>query len=225
MMGSLFSLKQLDSAPVTTALLITIALVYLGQQVIPNVLENAGVLYGPAVAQGQWWRVLTSAFLHGGLIHVGFNGYLLFAIGPELERGIGSQRFALLYFGALFGASLTVMLLGWRQPTLGASGAVLGIAAGMAMIMWSRGVNLVQTPTFGLVLLNLFLPLLVPGISFLGHLGGVVTGCLLAAVLLGPQSIRRGQQSSAPPSPKIALIVVVVLAVLSVVAAQFGLSL
>lgn len=221
---SFFSLRQLDRAPVTIALLIVIALAYLGQQAMPGVLENAGVLYGPAVAEGQWWRVLTSAFLHGSLIHVGFNGYLLFALGPELERGIGSHRFAILYFGALFGASLTVMLLGWRQPTLGASGAVLGIASGMAMIMWSRGVNLVQTPTFGLVLLNLLLPLLVPGISFLGHLGGVVTGCLLAAVLLGPQSLRRGQQSNKPPSLKIAVIVVLVLAVLSVVAAQFALS-
>ena len=117
------------------------------------------------------------------------------------------------------------MLLGWRQPTLGASGAVLGIAASMSMILWSRGVNLVQTPTFGLVLLNLFLPLLVPGISFLGHLGGVVTGCILAAVLLGPQFMRRGRQYNKPaPSPKIALIVVLVLAVLSVVAAQFALT-
>ena len=222
---SFFSLRQLDRAPVTIALLIAIALIYLGQLAIPGVLENAGVLYGPAVAQGQWWRVLTSAFLHGGLIHVGFNGYLLFALGPELERGIGSRRFAILYFGALFGASLTVMLLGWRQPTLGASGAVLGIAASMSMILWSRGVNLVQTPTFGLVLLNLFLPLLVPGISFLGHLGGVVTGCILAAVLLGPQFMRRGRQYNKPaPSPKIALIVVLVLAVLSVVAAQFALT-
>ena len=219
---SLFSLRQLDRAPVTIALLIAIALAYLGQQAMPGVLENAGVLYGPAVAQGQWWRVLTTAFLHGGLIHVGFNAYLLFAIGPELERGIGSQRFAILYFGALFGASLTVMLLGWRQPTLGASGAVLGIAAAMAMIMWSRGVNLLQTPTFGLVLLNLLLPLLVPGISFLGHLGGVVTGCLMVTVMFGPQSLRRHQQYSKPPSPQIALIVVLVLAVLSVVAAMFG---
>ena len=222
---SFFSLRQLDGAPVTIALLITIALVYLGQLAMPGVLENAGVLYGPAVAQGQWWRVLTSAFLHGGLIHVGFNGYLLFALGPELERGIGSRRFAILYFGALFGASLTVMLLGWRQPTLGASGAVLGIAASMSMILWSRGVNLLQTPTFSLIVLNLFLPLLVPGISFLGHLGGVVTGCILAAVLLGPQFMRRGQQYNKPaPSPKIALIVVLVLAVLSVVAAQFALT-
>jgi len=221
---SFFSLGQLDRAPVTTALLIAIALAYLGQLAIPGVLENAGMLYGPAVAQGQWWRVLTSAFLHGGLIHVGFNGYLLFALGPELERGIGSRRFAILYFGTLFGASLTVMLLGWRQPTLGASGAVLGIASGMTMAMWSRGVNLLQTPTFGLILLNLFLPLLVPGISFLGHLGGVVTGCLLAAILLGPQSMRRGQQHSKPPSPQIALSVVLVLAVLSVVAAQFPLA-
>ena len=219
---SLFSLRQLDRAPVTIALLIAIALAYLGQQAMPGVLENAGVLYGPAVAQGQWWRVLSTAFLHGGLIHVGFNAYLLFAIGPELERGIGSHRFAILYFGALFGASLTVMLLGWRQPTLGASGAVLGIAAAMAMIMWSRGVNLLQTPTFGLVLLNLLLPLLVPGISFLGHLGGVVTGCIMVTVMFGPQSLRRHQQYSKPPSPQIALIAVLVLAVLSVVAAMFG---
>jgi len=64
-------LRRLDGAPVTTILLVLIGIVFLGQQAMRGVLENAGVLYGPAVAQGQWWRVLTSAFLHGGLIHAG----------------------------------------------------------------------------------------------------------------------------------------------------------
>ena len=186
---------------------------------MPGVLENAGILYGPLVAEGQWWRVLTSAFIHGGIIHVGFNGFLLFALGSDLERGIGSKRFSLIYFGSLFGASLTVMLFGWAQPTLGASGAVLGIAAAMAMILWSRGVSLHQTPTFGLVLLNLLMPLVVPGISFLGHLGGVVAGVALAILTFGTSALRQRRPQQIRSNDATILTAVVALAALSIVAA------
>lgn len=215
-------LRRLDGAPVTTILLVLIGIIFLGQQAMPGVLENAGVLYGPAVAQGQWWRVLTSAFLHGGLIHAGFNAFLLFALGPELERGIGSPRFSIIYFGSLFGASLAVMLFGWQQPTLGASGAVLGIAAAMAMILWSRGVSLSQTPTFGLVLLNLLLPLVMPGISFFGHLGGAVAGAAFATLLLGRKSIRLQLSNQTKTTTVIVSFAVITLAVLSVVVAHIG---
>lgn len=174
---------QLHKAPLTTGLLIVIGVCFLGQQMVPGALEQAGILYGPNVARGEWWRLLTWGFLHGGLMHVGFNAFLLFALGPELERGFGTLRYAALYFGSLFGGALAVMLFDWPQPTLGASGAVLGIAAALAIALWLSGEDLRQTPAFGLVIINLGLPLVVPGISFWGHLGGVVAGAALAYLI------------------------------------------
>ena len=110
--------------------------------------------------------------------------YLLFMLGPQMEQGFGSLRFSLMYFGSLFGGALAVLIFDFAQPTLGASGAVLGLAGAMFVALWARGVNPRQSPVFGLVILNLALPLLVPGISFWGHFGGVAAGAALAAVLI-----------------------------------------
>ncbi|MEE9320200.1 MAG: rhomboid family intramembrane serine protease [Granulosicoccus sp.] len=170
--------------PVTLSLIVLNALAFLAQQATRGDVDQWGVLFGPAVEAGQWWRLLSSGFLHGSLFHIGFNMFLLYALGSQLERGIGSARFALLYFGALFGGALTVMMFDWDQPTLGASGAVLGIAGGFAVALWAQGNDPRQSPIFGLVLLNLGLPLLIPGISFWGHFGGVAAGALMAGLLI-----------------------------------------
>jgi len=157
-------------------------LAYGGQMLTQDALANAGLLYGPAVAQGQWWRLVSSGFLHGGLIHIGFNMYLLFMMGPQLEKGFGALRFFLIYFGALLGGAATVVLFDWQQPTLGASGAVLGLAGTLGIVYYFNGISLQRSPVFGLVLLNLGLPLLLPGISFWGHFGGVVCGVIMGVV-------------------------------------------
>jgi len=170
--------------PVTLSLIVVNVLAFLAQQATRGGVDQWGVLFGPVVEAGQWWRLLSSGFLHGSLMHIGFNMFLLYALGSQLERGIGSARFALLYFGALFGGALTVMLFDWDQPTLGASGAVLGIAGGFAVALWSQGNDPRKSPIFGLVILNLGLPLLVPGISFWGHFGGVAAGALMAGLLI-----------------------------------------
>ena len=180
----MFGIAQLERSPVVTGLLVVIALGYLAQQAAPGAVTNGGLLYGPAVQGGQWWRLLTWGFLHGGLLHVGFNMFMLFALGPQLERAFGAVRFALIYFGSLFAGALAVMLFDWDQPTLGASGAVLGMAAALAIALWLRGADLRQTPTFGLVVLNLAFPLFFPGISFWGHAGGVLGGVAMAWLLV-----------------------------------------
>jgi len=215
----MFGITQLERSPVTLGLLVVIALGYLAQQGGPTI-TNAGLLYGPAVAVGQWWRLVSWGFLHGGLMHVGFNAFMLFALGPQLERAFGSARFALLYAGALFGGALTVMLFDWPQYTLGASGAVLGVAAALAIALWLRGAPLRQVPAFGLVVLNLALPLVIPGVSFWGHAGGIVAGAGLAWLLM------RQQRSPSPARNATTLSLgsaaVVVLAALSLLAGTNG---
>lgn len=216
----MFGITQLERAPVTAALVVIIGVSFIGQQAVPGALEQLGLLYGPNVSRGEWWRLLSWGYLHDGLMHVGFNGFLLFALGPQLERAFGSARFAILYFGSLFGAALAVMLFDWSQPTLGASGAVLGIASALAIALWLRGADLRQTPAFGLVLLNLALPLILPGISFWGHLDGAVSGAALAYLVT-----RGTRPSPALPSAPGSVVAfgtgaVVALAALSVLAAQ-----
>ncbi len=181
----MFGIGQLERSPVVAALLVVNALAFLAQQAVPRAVTEAGLLYGPLVARGEWWRLLTWAFLHANWLHVGFNMFLLYALGPQLERSFGSARFALIYFGSLFGGALAVMAFDFPQPTLGASGAVMGTAAALAIAYWLRGASLAQTPTFGLVVLNLAFPLILPGISFWGHAGGALGGALLAWLVIG----------------------------------------
>ncbi len=170
--------------PVSLTLIVINALFFTAQISTQGTLTNLGVLYGPLVLEGQWWRLLSSGFLHGGILHVAFNMYLLFVLGPILERELGSARFSLIYFGALFGSTLSVMMFDWDQATLGASGAVLGLAGALGVSLYERGMKPQQSPVFGLVVLNLALPLLVPVISFWGHFGGVAAGMLMGYLLV-----------------------------------------
>lgn len=194
--------------PVTLALIAINLALFAGQFATQNLLTNLGLLYGPAVQGGQQWRIVTSGFLHGGLVHIGFNMYLLFMLGPQLERGFGSLRFSMMYFGSLFGGALAVLAFDFAQPTLGASGAVLGLAGAMFVALWGRGVSPRQSPVLGLVVLNLALPLLIPGISFWGHLGGVVAGAAMAFVLVWIPDRTRTQGSTNSLSQGAALTVI-----------------
>lgn len=138
-----------------------------------------GVLWGPGVAAGDYWRIITSGFLHSNLMHIGFNLYALYIFGPTLEREVGWARMGLIYLGGLLGGATAVLFFNWGQPTLGASGAVLGMAGGLAAVLWARGIAITQTSLGGIFLINLALPLLIGGISFWGHLGGIVGGFII----------------------------------------------
>jgi membrane associated rhomboid family serine protease len=150
--------------------------VFLAQEGSNDRITVDGLLWGPAVADGEWWRIITSAFLHGSLLHIGFNMFLLWQLGKPLLDGFGWARFGLIYLTGLFGGSAAVLAFNWGAPTLGASGAVLGLAGALVAILWARGIGLNQTSLTPLIGLNLFLPLLVGGISFWGHFGGIAAG-------------------------------------------------
>ncbi len=135
-----------------------------------------GALYGPAVAAGEWWRLLTAGFLHFGLIHVGFNMVLLYQLGSMLEPALGRLRFAALYATALLAGSFGALLLQPDALTAGASGAVYGLMGAAFIGMRRRGIDPMQSGIGGLLAINLFLTFLIPGISIGGHLGGLVMG-------------------------------------------------
>ncbi|MFN0091861.1 MAG: rhomboid family intramembrane serine protease [Acidimicrobiales bacterium] len=135
------------------------------------------------VDAGEWWRLVTSGFLHGGLLHLGFNMLLLWQLGSVLEPRLGRVRFALLYGASLLAGSAGVLLLDPDRLTIGASGAVFGLMAATALYQLSQGMNPWRTGIGGLVLVNLLLTFALPRVSIGGHLGGLVGGLLCGAAV------------------------------------------
>ena len=140
-------------------------------------------LWGPGVEDGELWRLITGGFLHSGLLHVGFNMYLLYMLGNMLEPSLGSIRFAALYFAALLAGSFGALLLEPDAFTVGASGAVFGLMGFAFLEMRRRGIDPMQSGIGGLLVLNLIITFL-PGfnISIGGHIGGLIGGVLAAGV-------------------------------------------
>jgi membrane associated rhomboid family serine protease len=144
-----------------------------------------GGLYGPAVdVSGEWYRIVTAGFLHANLLHLGFNMYLLYLLGTQLEPALGRVRFGLVYVFSLVVGSLGVLLVDPRALTVGASGAVFGLMGLGVVLQRSRGINPFDTGLGGLILINLVLTFVIPGISVGGHVGGLVGGLIGGWVLV-----------------------------------------
>lgn len=167
---------------VTYVMLALIALGYLGQQIPGTELVQRFSDWGVAIAAGQWWRAITGGFLHGSLIHIGFNAYLLYRIGQMLEPQIGHLRFGLLYLAGLLGGSLGAVLLSPLTPAIGASGAVFALMAAIVVALRRRGINPWQNDIGVLLLLNLVITFVFPGISIGGHLGGAAVGAIVGVI-------------------------------------------
>ena len=151
-----------------------------------NALAEDYALWTAAVANGEWWRLVTSGFIHYGIIHLAFNMYVLYVVGGALERMIGRLQFAIIYFVSLLGGSFLVVLISASNAaTAGASGAVFGLFGAFAVQQLSRGVNPMQSGIGATILLNLVLTFAIPGISIGGHLGGLLAGGLCGAILFG----------------------------------------
>jgi membrane associated rhomboid family serine protease len=190
----IYTPSQLQGRPVVTQVLIGInlAVFVLGLVIAGGAaatgsggdLIQRGGLSSILVADGEWYRLVTAGFLHAGLLHVGFNMFLLWILGRLLEPAIGSGRFLLLYVTSLLAGSLGVVII---DPgiTVGASGAVFGLMGSAVVAQryagidpWRSGIG----PTIGI---NLLFTFLIPGISIGGHVGGLLGGALAAFLLLG----------------------------------------
>lgn len=121
----------------------------------------------------QYYRLVTAAFLHENLLHIGFNMYLLYVLGLMLEHAIGSVRFAAIYATALLAGSFGV-LLSTATFSLGASGAIFGLMGAAVVELRGRGISVMQSGIGGLILINLALSFLVPRVAVGGHIGGLV---------------------------------------------------
>jgi membrane associated rhomboid family serine protease len=150
-----------------------------------NSLGDRLVLFGPSVAKGQDYRLLSAAFIHYGLLHIGFNMYALYLLGGVFERYAGPVRFAAVYFTAALTGSFGALLLTPHSATAGASGAIFGLMGALFVLERQRGMALLQSPIGGLILINLAITFGIPGISIGGHIGGLIGGGLVGFALSG----------------------------------------
>jgi membrane associated rhomboid family serine protease len=168
-----------------------------------------GALVGRLVGEGEWWRVLTAAFLHANLLHIAFNMYALWILGPRLEGYLGSLRFTLVYLaGAVSGSAGALLLTDANAATVGASGAIFGLL-GALFVLERSGVMLVG-PVLPVILINLVFTVSVPGISIGGHLGGLVGGaaCTFALARFGRGHAAYSRLDAVPLLSVAALLVV-----------------
>ena len=143
-----------------------------------------GSLFAPAIWQGQWWRLASAMFLHGGILHFGLNMWAVHNLGGELERIYGARNFLLLYFGAGWLGGLASLI--WSGNSVGASGAIFGLAgAWLAISLKNKAYfKAFGTQVLGVVLINLVIGFqLGANIDNYAHVGGLVGGFLLGNVL------------------------------------------
>ncbi len=183
------------TTPVVTYALIAINVVMFGLQTVSRDLQGELVLRSPAVADGDLYRLLTSAFMHYGLTHLLFNMWALWVIGPPLEAALGRLRFTALYVLSALGGSVLVYLLSSpNAATAGASGAVFGLFGATFVI--GKRLNLDVRWVIGLIGINLAFTFVIPlissqNISWQGHIGGLVTGAVVAAAYVYAPRERR----------------------------------
>ncbi len=193
-------MREMSKVPqVTYALIIINVIVFLAEGNLSiggqptNIVYEEGALIGSirgfpevGVAHGQWWRIVTGGFLHENLIHIGFNMYVLYVLGMQLEPVLGRLRFATIYGVSLLTGSLGALLVSPHVPTVGASGAVFGIMGAFAVELRSRNLSIMRGGLGGiggLIAINLVISFTIPGISWGGHIGGLIGGTLAAIVI------------------------------------------
>lgn len=161
---------------------------------VNQVAEEYGMWPFGIVIYGEWWRLLTAAFLHGSWLHIAFNMYVLFVLGPILERVLGHMRFTVLYVVAALGGSVASYAFSDpRTVSVGASGAIFGLMG--ALIVAGRRMRWDITQVLILLGINVVIGFLSPQIDWRAHFGGLVIGALVAAVYVwtpGPLRHSRG---------------------------------
>ena len=151
------------------------------------VLLYMGGNYGALVSHGQVWRLLTCAFLHGGLIHILCNMYALYALGPQVEILFGRVKYIIIYLLSAIGGSLLSYKFSPSSLSIGASGAIFGLFGAMVVFVLKykdRIPKKVLNNLFGVIILNLLIGFNLQGIDNFAHIGGLLVGALVAFLFL-----------------------------------------
>src|SRR5579862_2908900 len=180
--------------------------------------QGGQLIYGPVhaaippgvtaagVTHGEWWRLITAAFLHYGPLHLGLNMLSLYFAGSILEQVIGRWRYLLVYLVSGLAGSAGALLITPNSPTAGASGAIFGVL-GALLVLERRGVIHSGGQILMWIVLNLVLTFSIAGISIGGHIGGLLAGMVLMAAMT---QFRRSPQLSVAAAAGVAVLAVVV---------------
>jgi rhomboid protease GluP len=176
--------------PLWTYILLSVTvLVFLGQMVFGDAFTYYGLKINQNILAGEYWRFLTPIFFHADILHIFFNMYALYIVGRQIEPPLGHRRFLMIYFFSGIAGGYASFLFS-PNPSLGASGAIFGLIGALAVFLFRHKRNLgpvgrsMLTNVVFVIVLNLALSF-TPGIDLWGHLGGLVSGSILAWVL-GP---------------------------------------
>jgi membrane associated rhomboid family serine protease len=178
---------------VTKFLSISLLVVYVFQFLLGDVLIANFALFAPSVTNGQWWLLITAGFLHGSIIHLLFNVYILWVLGSQLESIVGKTRFIIIYFGSLLGGSIASYLFSpFGSYSIGASGAIFGLMGAMLVVGRKRNLDISQITT--LVVINVVIGFVLSGIDWRAHLGGLAAGAFIAWTLINATSLKGKNQ-------------------------------
>ncbi|TMK80498.1 MAG: rhomboid family intramembrane serine protease [Actinobacteria bacterium] len=172
-------------ALVTKAMIAINVLVYLAclaqgsslGQTSGKIFEKGALYVHGGLDQGEWWRLITAAFLHASILHIGMNMVVLWIVGAPVEQALGRGRFLVLYIVSGLAGSAGALIFSPDAVTVGASGAIFGIL-GAALVLESQRSYVLGGQAFGLIVINLVLTFAIPNISVGGHLGGLAGGAL-----------------------------------------------
>ena len=210
-----------STAYVTWTLVAINVLVFVGQLIDRELLYRLAVVPG-AVAEGEWWRLITGAFLHaqGGIpLHILFNMWALIVLGPQLEQALGRARFSAIYLvSAIAGSTLVMWVSGIGDVTIGASGAVFGLFG--ATFVVARRLRLNTTWLVVIIGVNLIMTFSVPGISWGAHIGGLLTGLALGAAYVHAPVRQRRLVEIGGTAALVVLLIAAVFARVSVIQAM-----
>ena len=201
MLTSRWSLPGADRTPFATYLLLVANLVVFalmeraGGSQDPIVLDRFGALYGPLVAEGQYWRLFTAVFVHIGFVHIAFNSLGLFVFGTAFERACGPLRMVAVYIGAGLAGSSLSYLASPAVRSAGASGAIFGVLGAFAVYLvvnrqefGKMGQREITTILF-LAAINLLNGLTTPGVDNWAHVGGLIGGAALGLAIMPRHAI------------------------------------
>jgi membrane associated rhomboid family serine protease len=172
-------------ALVTKTLIAINALVFLAclaqgsslSQTSGTIFEKGALYIHGGLDKGEWWRLITAAFLHGSILHIAMNMFVLWIVGAPVEQALGRGRFLVLYLVSGLSGSAGALIFSPNAVTVGASGAIFGIL-GAALVLESQRSYVLGGQAFGLIVINLVLTFAIPNISVGGHLGGLAGGAL-----------------------------------------------
>ena len=190
---------------VINALIIACGIVYVASWLAPGLVEQ--FLFYPALGFTEPWRFLTAAFLHGGIVHLASNMAFLYILGELARRVLSNYQILLIYLLSAWGGSLGTLvwalITGQQQAVVGASGAVLGLCAGV--FVYTRNLHASSSALGGLLIINLLIGFVIPNVSWQGHLGGALVGAIIgwALRLVAVISGRRGRKKLGQALPDV----------------------